>query len=418
MNGRGVCVTGLGVVSPFGLGADTFWQGLLDGRSVIRNVPESVAPGRSRIAGCIPEHVLEQAQHVWPGKDPVLAYALFAADEALLASGLDSSLPSERRSVVMGTAVGGVVSMERAFRASLKGEACREDGLRHGTLPADLYGNFCAYSLAQLVAERAAAQGLVTCVSTGCTAGLDALGIALDLIQTNHADVVLAGASEAPLTPIVISAFDNVGALSRRNEDAATASRPFSCGRDGFVIGEGAAVLVLESAEHALRRNARVLALLSSYASNSNAFHMTSLSPDGVWLSRCMEDAIQRAGLSLEAVGHVNAHGTSTPQNDIAETNAIHAAFGSRACRIPVSSPKSMIGHSLGAASAMACCAVVRSLTDQVIHPTANLNPDDGCDLDYVPEARVPSRPLQHVMCNASGFSGIHSSVIFSASTL
>lgn len=419
MDERDVIVTGMGAVSPMGAGVDALWSALIQGRRVARLLHElPLECEQSRIGVTLPAPLRASAAAGYPGQDPVLAYALLAAQEAIAQAGFGQhALEARRTGIVIGTAVGGVISMEREFRRTLRPAPAFDNGIQalaFDPVSDDLYRQFNAFSVSHALAGMLGARGLVTAMATGCTAGLDAIGLAMDLIACGECDVVLTGASEAPLTPIVITSFDNIGALSRRNEAPLDASRPFSAGRDGFVIGEGAAVFVLESRRHAGARRAPGLARFSGFSSRSNAFHMTSLHHQGADLAWCMNDALHRAGVAAADVGYINAHGTSTPQNDLAETNAIKHALGARAQAVPVSSSKSMLGHSLGAASALGACATVQTIRSGLIHPTVNLDPDADCDLDYVPQPRRAQQTIAHALCNASGFSGIHSSLLVS----
>ncbi|HET9645468.1 MAG TPA: beta-ketoacyl-[acyl-carrier-protein] synthase family protein [Burkholderiaceae bacterium] len=419
MHERDVIVTGLGAVSPMGLGVPSLWSSLVEGRRVTRILNDlPLAADQSRLAAAVPVEVAQLAATHHADHDPAVAYALMAAQEALSQARIGvGKLRPTTLGIVIGTAVGGVISMEREFRRAWRQSrdavTCSRD-LLLGPVSPMLYRQFNAFSVSQILAETLDTHGFVSTMATGCTAGLDAIGLAIDLISCGECEVVISGATEAPLTPIVITAFDNIGALSRRNDDPLVASRPFSKGRDGFVIGEGAGVLVLESRRHAKARGARGLAELTGFSSRSNAFHMTSLHPAGEDLAWCMTDAMRRAGLDASSIGYINAHGTSTPQNDVAETNAIKSALGDRATSVPVSSSKSMLGHALGAASALAVCATIQTLNTNTIHPTANLDVDPLCDLDHVFSARQPKSPVVHAICNASGFSGIHSSLILS----
>ena len=271
-----------------------------------------------------------------------------------------------------------------------------------------------AYSASNAIADRFGFTGPCSTMATGCTAGLDAIGAAVDAIQCDMADVMVTGGVDAPITPIVVASFDVIKTLSRRNDAPTRASRPFDRDRDGFLLAEGCAVITLEEEEHAERRGAPILARLLSYASRSNAFHMTSLPADGVALGDTIALAIARAGISADDVDYINAHGSSTQQNDRNETSAFKRVFGRRVYDVPVSSTKSVIGHTLGAASALETVVCVCALVDGVVPPTANYDtPCPDCDLDYVPNVPRP-RALEVVECNASGFSGIHSAAILS----
>jgi 3-oxoacyl-(acyl-carrier-protein) synthase len=257
--------------------------------------------------------------------------------------------------------------------------------------------------------------GPVLTVSTGCTAGIDAIGMAFDLVRSESARIVLAGGSDAPLSPVVFAAFDAIGALSTRNADPAAASRPFDADRDGFVLAEGAAFLVLEERQHALRRNARIYAEILGFHSLNNVYHMTDLPSEGTALAHCMQKALNEAQLDSSEIDYVNAHGSSTQQNDLCETNAIKLCLGSQANRVAVNSLKGMVGHALGASNAIELAACSLSLHEQYLFPTINLGrPGPGCDLDYVANnGRKGS--IRAALKLSNGFSGIHSALVLGA---
>jgi 3-oxoacyl-(acyl-carrier-protein) synthase len=251
-------------------------------------------------------------------------------------------------------------------------------------------------------------------MATGCTAGLDAIGAAMDAISCGMADVMVTGGVDAPITPIVVASFDVIKTLTRRNDEPTRASRPFDRDRDGFLLAEGCGIVILEEENHARERGAPILARILSYVSQSNAYHMTGLPADGAALADTISLAIDRARISPHDVNYINAHGSSTQQNDRNETAAFKRVFGRRAYDIPINGTKSVIGHSLGAASALETVVCVCALQEGVVPPTANYeHPCPECDLDYVPN--TPRQQFLNVIeCNASGFSGIHSAAIFS----
>ncbi|MGH9346872.1 MAG: beta-ketoacyl-[acyl-carrier-protein] synthase family protein, partial [Vicinamibacterales bacterium] len=280
--------------------------------------------------------------------------------------------------------------------------------------PAELLRQMSFHSVAVELAARSGAAGPALTISTGCTAGLDAVATAFDLIRSGVADAAIAGSAEAPLTPVVMAAFDLIGATTRRNHDPGRASRPFDRDRDGFVLAEGAALILLEEHARAVKRGARIYAEIRGTASVSNAFHMTNLPAAGEALARCIREALVDAQIDAEHVDHVSAHGSSTQQNDLCETNAIKAALGETAARVTVNALKSMVGHALGASNALevACCAL--ELRHQFVCPTANLEePGPGCDLDYV-RGSGRARRLRHVVKLSNGFSGIHTAMVLS----
>jgi act minimal PKS ketosynthase (KS/KS alpha) len=412
--GRSAVITGIGVVAPGGIGVPAFWDLLTAGRTATRPISLFDATGfRSRIAA---ECDFDPAA---AGIDPdtaqsmdrVTQFALAAAAEALTGSGLDpvTALP-ERLGVVMGSAVGCTTRLEEQYtRVSDFGRTWFVD---HTKAHPRLYDYLVPGSIAREVAWLCGAEGPVTLISTGCTSGLDAVGHAARLIEEGSADIVLSGASDAPITPITVACFDTIRATSANNADPQHASRPFDIRRDGFVLGEGAAVLVLEEASAARRRGAHVYAAIAGFASRANAYHMTGLRPDGREMAEAIRVAMRDARTGCDAIGYVNAHGSGTKQNDRHETAALKESLGAHAYRVPVSSIKSMVGHSLGAIGSieLAACALV--LQHQAVPPTANLEePDPQCDLDYVPrDAREV--PVDAVLSVGSGFGGFQTAIV------
>jgi minimal PKS ketosynthase (KS/KS alpha) len=416
-----VVITGLGAISPAGTGVDAVWEvaskGIAQGELITMF---DVSGNRSRVcAQCnqfLPEKSAVNSSKL-SDKDKVIQYAIVASAEAWRHAGLDiSQLNPSRVGVTIGTAVGGVETMEQYFRrAVVKKGRSKPDyvTLAPTILNPKLFYGFLASSPASEVAKYFNASGYISAVTTGCTAGIDSIGVGVDLIEQDMADVVIAGASEAPFTPIVLTAFDNIHCLTRKNHDPMHASRPFDRLRDGFLLGEGAGILILESEKHAKKRGVHILAEVKGYASLSNAFHMTALSEQGDVQALTIKKALIRAALNPEQINYYNAHGTSTPQNDISETNAFKQVFGDYAYHLPISSTKSVIGHALGAASAIASVVCIKAICENLIPPTANYQErDPNCDLDYVPNT-ARERPLKYVGCNASGFSGIHSAIIY-----
>ncbi|WP_189532434.1 beta-ketoacyl-[acyl-carrier-protein] synthase family protein [Paludibacterium paludis] len=411
-----VVVTGLGVVAPNGLGHREFWNNCMAGRPGIRKITAFPTDGlTAKIAGIvegftpgdwrIPKALADRT-------DRYVHFAMAASAMAVEHARLDAgTLAGERTGVCIATAIAGTPYMERVFLASTERATGPVDS---HAVPADLYLNAGFNGATSAVAGHYGAAGPVMSLATGCTAGLDALGYALDCIRAGDADIMLAGASEAPLTPLAMAAFDVIGALTNsRNDCPERASRPFDKTRDGFVLGEGSGVLVLESYEHARARGARILAELSGFGSTCNAYHMTDLPPDGEALCRAAALAVEDAGISPEAIDHVNAHGSSTPQNDANESFALVKLMGDHAKTIPVCSLKSMNGHALSAANAIEAVACVLSLMHQEVPPTINYEePDPDCFLDYVPNIGRKAS-MDHVLKTASGFSGIHSAVVF-----
>ncbi|MFF4403285.1 beta-ketoacyl-[acyl-carrier-protein] synthase family protein [Streptomyces sp. NPDC001262] len=411
---RKAVITGIGVVAPGGVGREAFWDLLSAGRTATRAISLFDASGfRSRIAAEVdfdPRAAGLSYQEI-RRMDRAAQFAVVAVDEAVADSGIEpGALDPERIGVSLGSAVGCTTSLEQEYRV------LSDDGRRwlvdHAYGVPHLYGHMVPSTLAVEVAWRVAAQGPVALVSTGCTSGLDAVGRAMQLIADNSADVVLAGATDAPLSPITSACFDAIKATSANNDDPEHASRPFDAERDGFVLGEGCAVMVVEEAEAARARGARIYAELAGSASFSNAFHMTGLRPDGREMARAITVALDRARLDPSEVDYVNAHGSGTQQNDRHETAAFKRSLGERAYRVPVSSIKSMIGHSLGAIGSLEVAACALALDRQVVPPTANLHhPEPACDLDYVPLV-AREHPMDTVLSVGSGFGGFQTAMV------
>lgn len=421
MSDEQAVVTGMYAISPAGMGTQRLWESARDGHSSGTRVTRfDASKNCSQIAAEVRD--FDPLEMGLQGSDvarmdrttqfSVVASRLAFQDAGLTADRIDPT----RAGVLIGTAIGGVGFMECAFhkvcRPSENGKP-RVVNVDPESADPNLYSGFLAYSVSSEVALDLGLHGFCSTMSTGCTAGIDAIGTAAELVGAGVADVMITGASEAPITPIVMTAFDNISCLSRRNDMPAKASRPFDRDRDGFLLAEGCGILILESESHARRRGARIYGKLLGFASMSNAHHMTALPADGAVLACTLRRALARARLNVQAVEYINAHGSSTPQNDRNETSAFKSVFGEGAYSIPISSTKSVIGHALGAASALEAIVCLCALQDGVIPPTANYeNPDPDCDLDYVPNVAREKR-VRVVECNASGFSGIHSSVLF-----
>jgi beta-ketoacyl-acyl-carrier-protein synthase II len=414
---RRVVVTGIGIVAPNGIGTRAFWANAMAGRSGVH--PVEVFPTRgfkSRIAGQALDFdplaqglSAEQARRL----DRYIQFALVAAREAVKESGLEfSGVDGERMGVCVGNAICGTPLMERDFLSMTE----RGTGpIRPEKVRPTLYQASTFNVASAEVASRYGAHGPCGALTTGCTGGLDAIGFALDCIRHGDADVMICGAAEAPITPVAMAAFDVIGALSKRNDAPQRASRPYDAHRDGFVLGEGAGILILEERSHALRRGATLLAEVRGFGSCNNAFHMTDLPPDGAALARSMRLALDDARLQGSTVDYVSAHGSSTSQNDANETAALKSVLGAHAYRVPISSLKSMVGHPLAAANALEAVSSVLTIQRGEVPPTINYEtPDPACDLDYVPnEGR--RRRVDVVLKGASGFSGIHSALVLTS---
>ena len=411
---RRVAVTGIGVVAPGGIGVPAFWDLLSNGRTATRGItlfdPEGL---RSRIAAeCdfdplahgLDTDVVERA-------DRYIQFALVAAQEAVTDSGVDFAAEDPWRvAVSLGSAVGGTTRLEHDY--VLVSERGQRWDVDHRAAEPQLHRAFSPSTLAADVAERFGAQGPVQTVSTGCTSGLDAVGYAFHTIEEGRADLCIAGASDSPISPITMACFDAIKATSPNNDDPEHASRPFDAHRDGFVMGEGAAVLVLEELEHARARGAHVYCEIGGYATFGNAYHMTGLTSEGLEMARAIDETLDHPRVNPTEIDYVNAHGSGTRQNDRHETAAVKKSLGAHAYDTPMSSIKSMVGHSLGAIGAIEVVACVLALARQVVPPTANYEtPDPECDLDYVPRTARPRR-LDNVLSVGSGFGGFQSAVL------
>ena len=406
---RRVAVTGVGLVSPLGIGTEATWDGIVSGRSGIGPVTrfEMSEEYTSRIAGEVdgfdPTDYLPKKDV--KKSDTFIHYALAAAQFAMERSGLtidDSN--RDRVGVLIGSGIGGLPIIEATHSVLL------ERGPKRVTpffIPA-LIVNMAAGQ----VSIRYGARGPSTAPATACTTGLHAVGDAFRLIQLGEADAMIAGGTEAVITPLTFAGFSAMRALSTRNDEPEKASRPWDAERDGFVIGEGAGLLILEELESARARGARILAEIVGYGMTSDAYHISAPDPEGDGAARVMEIALRDAGLAPEAVGYINAHGTSTPLGDLSEVKAVKRVFGDHARSLAVSSTKSATGHLLGAAGGLEAGLLALALERQILPPTLNLdNPDPEADLDFVPhEARQVD--LDVALTNSFGFGGTNGALI------
>ncbi|MFF5707404.1 beta-ketoacyl-[acyl-carrier-protein] synthase family protein [Streptomyces sp. NPDC012794] len=411
---RRVVITGIGVVAPGGVGTKEFWSLLTAGKTATRAISLFDASAfRSRIAA---EADFDPLDHGFTAEealrlDRAAQFAIVSADEALRDSGLaGADLDPTRTGVTLGSAVGCTTGLDTEYNAVSRGGSTWQ--VDHTLAVPHLFDYFVPSSMAAEVAWRVNAQGPVSVVSTGCTSGLDSIGHAVELIREGSADVMITGATEAPISPITLACFDAIKATSPRNDDPETASRPFDATRNGFVLGEGSAVLVLEDLESARKRGAHVYAEISGFASRCNAYHMTGLRADGVEMAEAIKVALDEARLDATAVDYINAHGSGTKQNDRHETAAFKRSLGQHAYEVPVSSIKSMIGHSLGAIGSLEVAASALAIEYNTVPPTANLhNPDPACDLDYTPLTAREQR-TDTVLSVGSGFGGFQSAMI------
>ena len=405
-----VAVTGVGMVTPLGHDTDSTWQSLVNGKTGTARITAFDPDGfASQVAGEVknwePESYLDRK--TIRRTDRFVQFAFKAADEALEEAQLEITKENaERIGVLVGTSMGGLVSLSREYDVLKERGPNRVSPFLLPLMLPDMASGQLSIRLGARAANYA--------IASACSSGADALGEAANLIRRGDADVVLAGGSEATIAPIVVAGFAAAKALTNANNEPDSASRPFDSQRDGFVIAEGAAVLVLESEKHALQRGVKPLAEFAAYAATSDAHHVTQPLDDAAGAANAMELAVHRAGMKPDEIDYINAHGTSTPLNDKAETQAIKRAFGEEvAATIPISSTKSMTGHLLGAAGAVEAGISVSALTHGVIPPTINYrSPDPDCDLDYVPNV-ARAMAIRTVLSNSFGFGGHNSSLLF-----
>jgi beta-ketoacyl-acyl-carrier-protein synthase II len=411
---RRVVITGLGTIAPNGNDTQTFWDNTVKGISGAGYITRfDVSQMTSRIGCEIKDFVPRRAglsEFESLHLDRHVQFAIAAAIEAIGDAQLDpAAIDRERAGVFIGSTNLAPETFETVWAAATNRGA---ESIVGKTLPEQFYFGLLANAAAASLAVRFGFMGPTAMVSDACSSGVNAIALARRSILEGACDVALAGGTDCPITPMGVDCYCVLGAVSRRNDEPVRASRPFDRDRDGFVIAEGAALLVLEEREHALRRGATIYGEIIGLATNTNAYHMTALPAGGGPLAEVMLTAIKRAGLQPTQVDYINAHGTSTPVNDRSETGAIKAAFGERAYQIPVNSTKCVIGHTQGAASAHQVVVLCRTLRDQILHPTINYeNPDPDCDLDYVPNV-AREATINVAMANASGFGGINSSII------
>jgi 3-oxoacyl-(acyl-carrier-protein) synthase len=409
-----VVITGMGVIAPIGIGIESFWNGLREGRSAFREITSFDAKE-------FPIKVVGEISNFNPDAHGITLFeqrnldryaqlGAVAMAEAVKISRLDLGKEDLTRiGVCTGSAIGGTLFMEKEwFFTSVGGQEI----VNAGDYSPWLYNAATPHLLTAYLTSKYGCEGPGMSISTGCTTGIDVIGHAFEEIRNGRADIMLAGAAEAPITPITVAAFTKIGALSKWKGDPLQASRPFERDRSGFVLAEGAGMLVLEEAEHAIQRGATIYGEIAGGGSVSNAYHMTGLPSEGEDVARAILLACEDAGIDCSDIDYIGAHGSSTPQNDKNETNAFKKVFGKRAYNIPISSVKSIIGHPLGAAGSLGVIACVLMMKNSFITPTINYeNPCPDCDLDYVPRTGR-RKVLNNILCSASGFSGIHSSLI------
>jgi 3-oxoacyl-[acyl-carrier-protein] synthase II len=405
-----VVITGLGCISPVGNDVPNLWVNIIAGNSGVDFITHYDASDyKTKIAAEVKGFSGEalfgsrEARRMDRFVQYALAAALQARDSARIQ--IDDS-NRDRVGVIVGTGIGGMETLYENMLAFIQRGPSRVSPFMVPMMLPD--------SAAGMIAIHLGARGPNMAVVTACASGTNAVGEAAEIIRRGQADVILAGGTEAAVVPVAMSALGVMTALSSRNDDPKGASRPFDRDRDGFVMGEGSAILVLESLEYAIARGAPILAELSGYGSSNDAYHITAPTENGDGAALCMQYALENAGFSIDQIDYINAHGTSTMLNDRSETNAIKLVFGERAYSIPVSSTKSMTGHLLGASGAVEALICVKVLETQLLPPTINYDhPDPDCDLDYVPNtARLAH--VRHIMSNSFGFGGHNATIIIS----
>lgn len=408
--GNRVVVTGLGLVTPVGLGVEETWQALLNGTSGAAPITQFDAADQAvrfacEVKGFDPQDYMDRKEA--RRADRFLQLAMAAASQAVEQAGLDElleGLPSERVGVIVGSGIGGLATLEDQHSKML--------ARGPGRVSPFFIPMFIADMAAGMISMRYGARGPNYATVSACASSAHAVGAAYRSIRRGEADAMITGGSEATVTPLCIAGFASMKALSERNDSPETASRPFDLTRDGFVLGEGAGMLVLEQLEHAVARGARILGELSGFGQSADAHHMTQPAPDGEGAQIAMREALRDAELRPADIGYINAHGTSTPANDATETAAIKAVFGEQASRVVVGSTKSMTGHTLGAAGAIETSVALLACQRGVIPPTINYEvPDPECDLDYAVQGPVV-RDVQVALSNSFGFGGHNVSLV------
>jgi len=409
MNKRRVVVTGVGLITPLGTGTEKSWENLLDGRSGIRKITQFDATHfPCQVAGEVPDFEINQFIEIKEQKkmDRFIHFAFAAAKMAVEDSGLKITKDNaDRIGVLVGSGIGGLSAIEHYHTILL------EKG------PKRISPFFIPMLIINLAAGQISihfgAKGPNSAVATACASGTHSIGDAFKIIKRGEADAMISGGTEAVITPLAVGGFSSMKALSTRNNEPEKASRPFDRNRDGFVMGEGAGIMVLEDMEHALSRGAKIYAEIIGYGMTGDAYHITSPPPEGEGAARCMRASLKDANIHPEEIGYINAHGTSTKYGDELETQAIKSVFGKHAYKFAVSSTKSMTGHLLGAAGGVEGVICALSIFNKIIPPTINLeNPDPECDLDYVPN-KARAMDINVAMSNSFGFGGTNACIIF-----
>jgi 3-oxoacyl-[acyl-carrier-protein] synthase II len=409
MNPRRIVITGMGAVTPLGLDVETTWRNLIAGKSGAGPITSFDVSKYDCRFGCTVKD-FEPKRYFFNEKDARRAdrytqLAMASAKEAVRHAGLDpKTLDLDRVGVLVGSGIGGLETLGFQNEILITKGPKRISPFMIPMMIANMAGG--------LISMEFGFAGPNFAVVTACATSNNSIGEAWRLIRDDEADVILAGGSEAACVPLGLSGFAAMRALSTRNDEPERASRPFDKDRDGFVLGEGAGVVIVEELEHAKKRGANILAELTGYGLSSDAYHMTSPPPGGIGAAKAMQHTLKRAGLSADQVDYINAHGTSTPVGDVAETEAIKAVFGSSAKSVAVSSTKSMTGHLLGAAGAAELIFCIKAIEQGIIPPTINLDtPDPECDLDYVPN-KAREQKIDIAMSNSFGFGGHNATVL------
>lgn len=411
---RRVVVTGVGIISPNGVGKEACYNNMVNGVSAISLVKEfDVSMFNTKIAAQVHDFnpiALGLTHNEAVRMDRFVQFAVVAARMAVEDSGLDlKGIDKERMGVSLANAICGTKYLEEEF-------ALVTDSGKNPIDPTivrpDLYDAAMFNTPSSEISAKYGLKGICNTISTGCTAGTDSVGFSLEAIQDGDVDIMITGASEAPITPITFGAFDTVNVLSVHNDEPTKASRPFDAKRNGFVISEGAGLLVVEELEHAKARGARIYCEIVGFGTTCNAYHMTDLPPAGDAKAECIRIALDDANVKPEQIDYINGHGSSTRQNDVFETNAYKMVFGDYAYKIPINSLKSMIGHPLAGANGIELAIGSMIFERNVLPPTINQeNPDPQCDLDYIPNVSR-EKVVNHMLKTSSGFSGIHSAMV------
>lgn len=403
-----VVITGMGCLSPVGNDVETTWKNLVQGVSGVGRITHyDPSEFECQIAAEVKgfDGVAIFGSREARRMDRVTQFALAAAEQAIQQAQLNLEREDrDRIGAVIGTGIGGISTLSEQFKVFQERGPNRVSPFLVPMMLPDTPGG--------MMAIRFGLRGINLAIVTACASGTNALGEAMNIIRRDQADVILAGGCEAAIVPIAMAGLGVMGALTTENDEPTRASRPFDLNRSGFVMGEGAAVLVLESSEHALMRRAPILAELTGYGSSNDAFHISAPAENGAGAALCMRMALADAGLPPNSIDYINAHGTSTILNDKSETAAIKTVFGEQAYQIPISSTKSMTGHLLGAAGALEALICVKVIQEGILPPTINYEtPDPECDLDYVPNL-ARQKPVRHVMSNSFGFGGHNATII------